>query len=264
MSGGFENRIWRLRFTPGAAMPLAPPHGLEDGPLKADSIDLTPMAADSASPSYNSGREPIYPTGLAVSSDGEEMYVANNLGDTLGIVRGPDGPRPELRTVNLRRPGQPRQFVYPYDVHVVSGQDRRDKVYVSCWNDSAIAVVDPRRGRVTARIDVGAHPNAMAATVDGSRLFVASANTDTVSAIDTRADREVLRIGVGLERDARTGGSPQALALSDDGRVLFVANAASTAAESRRSRSPRTRSICLFSSDWSIARISTWRSSGSS
>ena len=225
VSGGFENRIWRLGFTPGAATPIAPAHGLDDGPLKADSIDLTPMAPDSASPSYNSGREPIYPTGLAASSDGKELYVANNLGDTLGIVRGPDGPRPELRTVNLRRPGQRRQFVYPYDVQVVAGEDRRDKVYVSCWNDSAIAVVDTRRGRVMTRIEVGAHPNVMAVTADGSRLFVASANTDTVSAIDTRTDREVLRIGVGLERGGRTGSSPQALALSGDGRVLFVANA---------------------------------------
>jgi DNA-binding beta-propeller fold protein YncE len=225
VSGGFENRIWRLRFTPGAAMPIAPAHGLEDGPLKADNVDLTPMAPDSASPTYNSGREPIYPTGLAVSSDGKELYVANNLGDTLGIVRGPDGPRPELRTVNLTPPGQRRQFVYPYDVQVVAGEDRRDKVYVSCWNDSAVAVVDARRGRVMTRIEVGAHPNAMAVTADGSRLFVASANADTVSAIDTRADREVLRIAVGLERSALTGSSPQALALSDDERVLFVANA---------------------------------------
>ena len=32
VSGGFENRIWRLRFTPGAATPIAPAHGLEDGP----------------------------------------------------------------------------------------------------------------------------------------------------------------------------------------------------------------------------------------
>ena len=225
VSGGFENRIWRLRFTPGATTPIAPAHGLDDGPLKADSVDLTPMARDSASPSYNSGREPIYPTGLAASSDGKELYVANNLGDTLGIVSGADGPRPELRTVNLRRPGQRRQFVYPYDVQVVAGEDRRDKVYVSCWNDSAITVVDARRGRVMTRIEVGAHPNAMVVTADGSRLFVASANTDTVSAIDTRTDREVLRIGVGLERGGLTGSSPQALALSGDGRVLFVANA---------------------------------------
>ena len=56
------------------------------------------------------------------------------------------------------------QFVYPYDVRVIRGSDGHDKVYASCWNDAAIAVVDPRRGRVTERIAVGSHPNAMIAT----------------------------------------------------------------------------------------------------
>ena len=96
---------------------------------------------------------------------------------------------------------------------------------MSCWNDAAVAVVDPRRGRVTQRIAVGSHPNAMSATADGSRLFVASANTDTVSVIDTKTDRELARIGVGLGDGTRTGSSPQALALSANERVLFVANA---------------------------------------
>ena len=106
------------------------------------------MAPGSADSTYNNGREPLYPTGLAISSDGRELYVANNLGDSLGIVRGPDAPRPELRvhqpaTAAARR----RQFVYPYDVRVIRGGDGRDKVYVSCWNDAAVVVVDPRRGR---------------------------------------------------------------------------------------------------------------------
>ena len=176
-------------------------------------------------PTYNRGREPLYPTGLGISSDGRELYVANNLGDSLGIVRDPAAPRPGLRVISLRPPSRRRQFVYPYDVRVIRGRDGRDKVYVSCWNDAAVAVADPKRGRVTQRIGVGSHPNAMVATADGSRLFVASANSDTVSVIDTTTDRELVRIGVGLGDTARTGSSAQALALSANERVLFVANA---------------------------------------
>ncbi len=225
VSGGFENRIWRLTFTPGAPTPIAPAHGLDDGPFKGDAIELADMAPDSADSTYNNGREPIYPTGLAISSDGRALYVANNLGDSLGIVRGPDAVRPELRVLNLRPAARRQQFVYPYDVRVVRGGDGRDTVYVSCWNDAAVVVVDPRRPRVTARIAVGSHPNAMLATADGSRLFVASANTDTVSVIDTKANRELARINVGLGDGTGTGSSPQALALSANERVLFVANA---------------------------------------
>ena len=225
VSGGFENRIWRLGFTPGAPLPIAPAHGIDDGPLTANAIPLARMAPDSADPTYNDGGEPLYPTGLGISSDGHELYVANNLGDSLGIVRDPGSPRPQLRTINLRPPARRSQFIYPYDVRVIRGADGHDKVYVSCWNDAVVAVVDPRRGRVTERIPVGSHPNAMVATADGARLFVASANTDTVSVVDTRADRELARIRVGLGHDTRTGSSPQALALSATERVLFVANA---------------------------------------
>src|ERR671913_2643198 len=225
VSGGFENRIWRLTFTPGAPHPITPAHGLDDGPLKADTIELAGMAPDTADATYNRGREPLYPTGLGISSDGRELYVANNLGDSLGIVRDPAAPRPRLRVISLRPPSRHRQFVYPYDVRVIRGRDGRDKVYVSCWNDAAVAVGDPKRGRVTQRIAVGSHPNAMVATADGSRLFVASANSDTVSVIDTTMDRELVRIGVGLGDTAPTGSSAQALALSANERVLFVANA---------------------------------------
>ena len=225
VSGGFENRIWRLTFTPGAPRPITPAHGLADGPLKADTIELAGMAPGTEDPTYNSGREPLYPTGLGISSDGRELYVANNLGDSLGIVRDPAAPRPGLRVINLRPPSRRGQFVYPYDVRVIRGLDGRDKVYVSCWNDATVAVADPRRGRVTQRISVGSHPNALSATADGSRLFVASANSDTVSVIDTTTDRELVRIGVGLGDGTRTGSSTQALALSANERVLFVANA---------------------------------------
>jgi DNA-binding beta-propeller fold protein YncE len=225
VSGGFENRIWRLKFTPGASLPITPANGLDEGPLKADAIELAGMAPGSPDSTINSGREPIYPTGLGISSDGRELYVANNLGDSLGIVRGPDAPRPELRVINLRPPARRGQFVYPYDVRVVAGADGRDKVYVSAWNDAAVVVVDPRRSHVAGRIAVGAHPNAMIASADGTRLFVASANTDTVSVIDTRADREMVRLGIGLGDRTLTGGSPQALAMSTNERVLFVASA---------------------------------------
>ena len=72
---------------------------------------------------------------------------------------------------------------------------------------------------------MGAHPNAMAASADGTRLFVASANTDTVSVIDTTTDREMVRLRAGLGDGTRTGGRMQALALSANERVLFVASA---------------------------------------
>ena len=220
-SGGFGNRIWTLTFTPGAATPITPAHEPDSGPFKAPFIDLTPLGPP-AQPGYNDGRAPIYPTGLAISASGRQLYVANNLGDSVGIVDLATG---GVRGIPLADPSKPRQFIYPYDVRAIARPGKADKVFVSCWNDSTVAVVDPARGKVVAHIPVGAHPNAMLTTGDGRRLLVASANSDTVSVIDTASDREVERIAVGLSAGERLGGSAQALALSDNERALFVADA---------------------------------------
>lgn len=222
VAGGVENRIWRFTFTLGAERPLSPAHGPTDGVLTAPSIALRSEGRRSANAAYNDGREPLYPTGLAVSRDGRELYVANNLGDSLSIVRDESGEEAEV--VDLRPAGSERS-VYPYDVRVAGPARDREKVYISCWNDSSVVVVDPRRRRVIRRIAVGSHPTAILATADGDRLFVVNANDDSVSVIDTGSAREVERISVTLANEPLRGHSPQALALSDNERMLFVANA---------------------------------------
>ena len=62
-----------------------------------------------------------------------------------------------------------------------------------------------------------------------TRLYVVNSNADSVSVIDTAADREVERVNVRLAEKAQPGGSPESLALSADEKTLFVANAHSNA-----------------------------------
>jgi len=218
-SGGVQNGIWRFTFTPGAATPLTPEAGT------APAIDLRPISPEPAHASYNSNHEPLYPTGLAIGADGT-LYVANNLGDTLGIVADPEGTR-SLASVDLQRRRRPGVFTYPYDVAVVP-TDHGDRVFVSCWAEGMVAVVDPRRRRVIERMAVGSHPSTLLVNEARTRLFVASSNADSVSVIDTAAMREVERMRVGLRPDEPLlGNSPQGLALDAAGTTLFVSNAQS-------------------------------------
>jgi len=69
----------------------------------------------------------------------------------------------------------------------------------------------------------------MMPNAEGTRLFVANSNADSVSVIDTAIDQEVERIDVRLAEDALPGASPEGLALSDDDQTLYVANAHSNA-----------------------------------
>src|SRR5690348_1700371 len=122
-----------------------------------------------------------YPAGIAVSRDGRTLYVAENLSDSLAIV--------DVATRRVvRRVGT---GLYPYAVAV--GADER--VYVSDWGAWTVHVYRPTadaHSLIAERpIDVGRHPSAIVLNADGTRLFVTSASTDRVAAVDTRARRVV-------------------------------------------------------------------------
>src|SRR5439155_16924444 len=79
---------------------------------------------------------------------------------------------------------------------------------------------EPRPG-----IADGEHPNAMALTKDGKRLFVASANTNAVWAIDPDTGRAAEQISVSMFPQAPPGSTPNHVSLSPDDKRLLVANA---------------------------------------
>jgi YVTN family beta-propeller protein len=230
VSGGFENKIWIFRFRPGAGTPITPASQGPNTTVEAPFIDVTGFATSASSPRYNDNRALVYPTGLAISPDGDSLYVANNLGDSLGIIGNLRNTRTLVR-IDLRRAGSD-QSIYPYGVAVLPARGSGDpsKVYVSCWADGSIAVVDPRKpGPPAASISVERHPSAMIFNANGTRLYVVNSDADSVSVIDTTADREVERINVRLADGALIGASPEGLALSQDESTLYIANAHSNA-----------------------------------
>ena len=69
------------------------------------------------------------------------------------------------------------------------------------------------------------HPNEMLLAKGGKILFVANANRNTVSVIDTEVGRSIETIGTAIDPKAPPGSTPNSLALSPDESMLFVANA---------------------------------------
>jgi YVTN family beta-propeller protein len=226
VSGGVENKVWMFRFKPGAAPPVTPGSPGPNTVVTAPFIDVSGFATAAPSPRFNGNYAAVYPAGLAISEDGDTLYVANNLGDSLGIVGDLRGGR-KLSRVDLRPEGS-NQFMYPYGVVALPAGGSADsrKVYVSCWADASVMAVDTRRqGRPVNRIAVDRHPTAMILNAAGTRLYVVNSNADSVSVIDTGLDREVERVNTRLAEKALIGGSPESLALSADGATLYVANA---------------------------------------
>jgi DNA-binding beta-propeller fold protein YncE len=150
--------------------------------------------------------------GLALHPDGRRLYAVNPLG--LSLV-----------AVDLKR-GRPFQTVRleaePYTCLV--SRDGKT-LYVSLWGGSKVLAFDAVTLRKLSDLPAGEHPGAMVESPDGSRLFVACANTNSVWVLDTAAGRAEEQILVSLFPGAPPGSTPNAIALSSDGGRLLVANA---------------------------------------
>ncbi|HSQ58246.1 MAG TPA: alkaline phosphatase family protein, partial [Gemmata sp.] len=73
-------------------------------------------------------------------------------------------------------------------------------------------------------IAVGGHPSGIIASPRGKFIYVANANSDTVSIIDTATDAVVETIDCKPDHALPFGTGSNALGLTSDGRTLYVAN----------------------------------------
>ena len=152
--------------------------------------------------------------GLAVGRDGKALWVANVFGHTVA----------RFDTATGKPTGEwwLGKDAFPYGI---VWDEASNRVYVSLWNNAEVAVLDGGSGKELARIATQEHPNEMLLARGGKVLYVANANRNTVSVIDTTLGKAVETIGTAIDPRAPSGSTPSSLALSPDESVLFVANA---------------------------------------
>lgn len=180
---------------------------------------------------------PPVPGGIVLSEEDNKLYTALNRSNSLAIVKLSNKSVKEIPV-----------GVAPYEVALYSSQ----KAYVSNWggrlpkkgeatykssksdilidpetgiaNNGSVSVVDLKIGKEIKNIEVGLHPTAMVFSPDKERLYVACANSDFVSVIDTKSDKVIDEISVHIGKDLPFGSAPNALAISKDGTRLYIAN----------------------------------------
>jgi DNA-binding beta-propeller fold protein YncE len=200
VSGAGNNTVHELRWTEGR---------LSRG---ADFVLGRPMDT----PADGSGRaEPVpqsFIGGLAITPDGARLFAVHVFGQILSAVDLKTGH--VLRSIDL--PAEPYTCIVSPD---------GGTVFVSIWGGAKVLLFDARTLEPRGDIAVGEHPNSMALTKDGTRLFVACANTNAVWAVDLEARRGVEQISVAMFPQAPPGSTPNHVSLSKDDTRLLVANA---------------------------------------
>src|SRR4051812_3745155 len=102
---------------------------------------------------------------------------------------------------------------------------KKNRLYVSLWGQSQVLVIDSKKAEVLDHWRVEEHPNEMLLARGGSLLYVANANRNTVSVLDTATGRPIETLLAELLPDSPPGSTPNSLALSPNEKTLFVANA---------------------------------------
>jgi len=93
---------------------------------------------------------------------------------------------------------------------------------VSVTTDPQQPPPSPKGQEVLGTVKVGTHPNALLMNPEGTRLYVANGDSDSVSVVDTSTDQVVQTIDLAPYPDAPQGSAPDGLALSPDGTTLYV------------------------------------------
>jgi YVTN family beta-propeller protein len=246
---------------------------------------VSPLFSIALPPANAPLRAAEIPAGIAVSRDGKRVYVAGNLSNHLVELDAITGK--VLRTWNVGV--APFDVVLAGKKIYVSNQGgcRPDtnsatgpagqgtKVRVddrAIASEGSVSVIDltvhspqseavspqsrkpDRLGTVDSglgtEISTGLHAGAMALSPNGKFLVVANAGSDTLSVIDTRADKIVETICARQNPADLFGAQPNALAFDKSGKKLFVCNGTQNAVAVFHFKPGKSKLLGLIPAGW--------------
>jgi YVTN family beta-propeller protein len=193
------------------------------------------------------GRGPkgaAHATGLALAPDEKTLYVCLSLNNSLGVVDLHAGKLVKEIAVGvapyalLLAPDGNTAYVsnwggrHPRDKKARTAASSGTKVLVDergVANSGTVGKVDLQKRQQIAAVGTGLHPAGLALHAPGKRLFVANANSDTISVIDTQTFRKIEDVLVRPDRGLHFGSAPNAVAVTADGKTLYVACAGNNA-----------------------------------
>jgi YVTN family beta-propeller protein len=163
-----------------------------------------------------------YPAGIALSADGTKLWVGEFMGQQIDEI---DLASSSV-TASIPLPTRAYSLLYVPSVN---------KLWSSGFGDNRLSIVDLGLHQVVDTLTIGANPNGLVLSRDGSRVFVSVSDGDVVLAVDVATHKTLKTQPVGDPQIAAAGGaplpasSPAGLSLDPGGTKLYVARAADNA-----------------------------------
>ncbi|UOQ68622.1 alkaline phosphatase family protein [Hymenobacter volaticus] len=157
-------------------------------------------------------KDKISPTGIELDNKRHLLYTVTKEDNSLYVV-------------DTRTKATVKKVALGHEAYGCLLSPDKKTLYISLWGGDKIAFYDTQTGQLTGEVATESHPNELTQTRNGRYLFVANANDNSVSLIDTRARKVLEVISTALYPTKLTGSTTNALALSPDEKTLYIANA---------------------------------------
>ena len=176
--------------------------------------------------SVNSGKLAEYDTVRIGKAWPEKISIAGiAVDDKKGLVYAVTKENNSLYVVDFKAKKTVSQHPLGGEGYTCLLSPDKKTLYVSCWGCDKVMLFDTGSRTFFRTIAVGDNPNDMCLTRNGKFLFVANANDNTVSVLDTWQNKVIETLNAALYPGSPSGSTSNSVALGRDEKTLYVANA---------------------------------------
>ncbi|MFD0765532.1 bifunctional YncE family protein/alkaline phosphatase family protein [Mucilaginibacter lutimaris] len=153
----------------------------------------------------------ICPTGIAVNKTNTRLYTVTKEDSMLYVI----DPASKAIINRVKLPAEAYSCILS-----PNGQT----LYISLWGGNKVAFYNTTDQQLSF-IKTGSHPNELLLNKKGSLLFVANANDNSVSIINTATHKVLETVATSLYPTNLTGSTTNGFALSANEKTIYIANA---------------------------------------